>query len=128
MTEIVTRDGKTINRLSRWIKIRQAFDITKRHSLYRYAIDGNGHVEGQDCFDPATGTEVTYFIWNGRKWALDQFLRLSYPIFWEDEDGYLQFLSGYDGENWYNPILIEIHPDGEYVRVYEEGREDKCLA
>lgn len=41
-----------------------------------------------------------------------------------EENGKLHFLC-VDSENWYNPILIEIDDGGEYVRVYEELKEDK---
>ena len=119
--EIVTKDGKTIIRRSRWIRVRQAYNVTPRHSLAYYAMDENGYREGQSRYDPSNGTYLDYFVWNGRKWALEQFLRLDYPVFWEDEEGKLQYLSGYDGENYRDPILIELDECGEYVRVYEEG-------
>ena len=40
---------------------------------------------------------------------------------WEDENGKLQYLSGYDSENYYNPIMIEFSEACEYVRVYKEA-------
>ena len=122
MTEIITKDGKTIRRLSRWIKIQRAYNVNKRNSLWYYVTDGNGYREGQSGFDPSTGLYLDYFRWNGRTWAVEQFMRLVYPIFWEDKEGKLNWLSGYDSENYYNPILIEFDEYCEYVRVYEEGR------
>ena len=119
MKTIVTKDGRKIRRVSRWISIRHAYNVTKRHSLWYYATDGNGYRNGSEKFDPSSETYLDYFVWNGRKWAIDQFYRLDYPIMWE-EDSKLNFIGGYDSENYYNPILIEIDEYGEYVRVYEE--------
>lgn len=39
---------------------------------------------------------------------------------WKDEDGKIHYLSGYDSEDYYNPIMIESSEYCEYVRVYQE--------
>ena len=119
MKLILTKDGKTIKRMSRWIKIRQAYGVSKRNRLCYYATDENGYREGNSNFNPDSRLFLDYFVWNGRRWAIEQFYCLDYPIMYE-ENGKLQYLSGYDSENYYNPILIEIDNNGEYVRVYEE--------
>lgn len=82
--------------ISRWIKVR-------------YTATSPGHA---------------YFIFMGRRRRIDDFLRLDYPIMWEDKDGKLQHISAYDGTAWWNPELIEIDDSGEYVRVWEEVLED----
>lgn len=119
-TKIITKDGNTIFRVSRWIKRQTNYNPSKRNSLWYYVTDGNGYREGQTNFDPETGLYLDFFRWNGRTWAIEQFYRLDYPIFYEDKEGKYQYLSGYDSENYYNPILIEIDETGEYIRVYEE--------
>lgn len=119
-TEIITKDGNTIYRVSRWIKRQTNYNPSKRNSLWYYVTDGNGYREGQTNFDPSIGLYLDYFRWNGRTWAIEQFLRLDYPIMYEEKDGKLWYLSGYDSENYYNPILIEIDETGDYIRVYEE--------
>jgi hypothetical protein len=108
---IITKDGNKIKRVSRWIKIRADYNITNRHSLYEYC-------------DKYNDNYIDYFIYKGEKYALSQFTRLNYPIMWEDEEGKLNFLSGYDSTNYYNPLLIEIEEGGEAIRLYEEVRED----
>lgn len=118
--EFETQNGTKIYRVSRWIKIQQAYNITKRNSLYYYATDENGYREGQNNFNPENGLYCDFFKWRGRKYAIEQFLRLDYPIFFNDTDGKLNYLSGYDSENYYNPILIELDNCCEYVRVYTE--------
>lgn len=120
MKLIKTNDGKMIQRVSCWIKIRQAYDITSRHSLHYYRMDENGYRDGQSAFNPSNGTYLDYFRFNGRKYAIEQFLRLDHPIMFEENDK-LQYLSGYDSENYYNPLLIEIDDSGEYVRCYYES-------
>ena len=120
---ITTKDGNKIQSVSRWIKIRHNYSPCKRNPLWYYVMDGNGYREGQDKFDKNTGLFLDYFVWNGRKWALEQFLRPSYPEMWEDKDGKLHWLSGYDCENYFNPIQIELDDGCEYVKVYEGVRE-----
>lgn len=120
MKEFRTKNNTIIQRVSRWIRIRQAYDITKRHSLHYYRMDENGYRDGQSNFKPENGTFLDYFIFNGRKYAIEQFLRLDCPIMFEENDK-LQYLSGYDSENYYNPLLIEIDDSGEYVRCYYES-------
>ena len=39
----------------------------------------------------------------------------------EDADGIQAILGGYDSTQWYKPYLIEIHPDGEYIRLWNEN-------
>jgi hypothetical protein len=106
-----TKDNTTIQRVSRWIKLRRV-TVTKRHSLAEYA-----DFAGTD--NPNEGT-LTYFIHNGKKYAYGQFSRLSYPTFFEDEDGKTSYLSGYDNTEWYKPYLIEVDECCEYVRLYLE--------
>lgn len=125
MKEIVTKDGKNLMCLSRWIKIRHAYNVTSRHCLYNYCTDENGYCPGQSRFNPENGTFLDFFRFAGRKWAMNQFIRFGgmmggIPPMWEDEYGKLRFLSGYDSENYYNPFLIELSEDCEYVRIYRE--------
>jgi hypothetical protein len=113
---ITTNNGDYITRVSRWIRIQTAYNITERHALHYYA-------ENTDV-----GNAVDYFTYGGTRYALARFLRFGSPWLpveysWTDDDGKMQFLSGYDSENYYNPIMIEIHPDGEHVRVYREGAQ-----
>ena len=122
MKELTTTDGKVIYRVSRWIKIQYAYNVSPRNSLYYYCTDENGNQPGSNNFDPKNYTYLDFFRWNGRTWAINQFFRLDFPITWE-ENGKLQYIAGYDSENYYNPILIEIDDSGEYVRVYEEERK-----
>ena len=94
------KDNIQIKRVSRWIKVRHKI-ITKRHKLYDYSDDGN----------------LWYFTHKGEEYAIGQFIRLGYPIMWEENDK-LQYLSGYDCINYYNPLHIEIEDGGEYIRLY----------
>lgn len=125
MKEIVTTDGKTLLRLSRWIKIQQAYNVTPRHCLYDYCTDENGYCPGQSRFNPENGTFLDFFRFNGGTWALNRFIRFGgimggVPPMWEDEHGTLHYLSAYDSEDYYNPIMIELSEECEYVRVYQE--------
>lgn len=114
MKTFTTTNGQQIKRVSRWIKVRQAYNITTRHNLHYYAeqLDENENV-------------LDYFIYNGKKYAINQFFRFgtmftpgTIPMFYENDK--LYYISGYDSENYYNPIMIELSECCESVRVYEE--------
>lgn len=119
MKEFETLDGYKVYRLSRWIRI-QCLDVTERHPLWYYADE-----------DTQVGKRRTVdgFRWNGRWYALGQFMRFGSgfcptppPMFY-DETGKLNYLGGYDSEEYFEPIMIEIDECGENVRVYKEGRK-----
>ena len=119
-TAIKTTEDNMIYRRSRWIQIKHNYNPNKHNSLWYYVNDGNGCREGEKNYNPENGLYLDYFTWNGRNYALNQFLRLDNPIMYYDKEGKLNYLSGYDSENYYNPILIELDECCEYVRVYEE--------
>lgn len=106
-----TTDGKKIERISRYIQIRTDY-VTKKHSLYDYADKSDN-----DAL-------LNYFIYQGRKYAINQFVKYGSAFFPTSyqfmENGKLNFLSGVDSENFFNPLLIEIDEYGERVRVYQE--------
>lgn len=100
---ITTVNGRQYKRVSRWIHL-EYMHVTPKHRLYEYAYDG----------------DLICFRHNGRLYALGQFERLTTPDFYEDENGKLQYISGYDSTEWYNPYLCEINDYGEYIRLYQE--------
>ena len=61
-----------------------------------------------------------YFIWNNRRIKLDEVMRLSYPVFFEDEKGYLRFCSGYIGISNCFGVLVELTNDDQSIQLYEE--------
>lgn len=109
-------NGMKYTPASRWIRVK--FEIvTPRSSLYEYG-DGSGLEEYGGRKDLK---EIITFRHGGKKYALGQFERISYPIILEDSDGIQAILGGVDSMQWYNPYLIEIHPDGEYIRLWNES-------
>ena len=125
MKKIIANDGHVLNRVSRWIPIRHNYRPNRRNRLWYYVTDGNGRRETQEGFDPSSGLYLDYFVWNGRTWAIGQFNSVYGtmgipPIFFENEDGKTSYISGYDSENYWNPIMIELDDCCENVRVYEE--------
>lgn len=107
---ITTNMGRSYIRVSRWIKVMYA-EVTPRNSLYLY-----GDTYGYDNNRSA----VYFFRHKNKKYALGQFMRLTHPEFFDDENGKTSFLSGYDAAAYYRPLLIEVRPDGEYIRLYQE--------
>lgn len=101
MKILSTKDNTQIKRVSRWIKVKYKI-ITKKHRLYDFSDNG----------------DLWYFTHKGKEYAIGQFIRLSYPIMWE-ENNKLQYLSGYDCIDCYNPLHIEIENGGECIRLYE---------
>lgn len=102
MKYITTTDGRKYRRASRWIHV-DYMPVTARHALADYA----------------DGDMLSYFRHGGRRYAIGQFMRLTYPEFFTDENGETGYLSGYDSTQWYNPLLIEIHENGDYIRLFQ---------
>ena len=94
-------DGRSYQKGSRWIKVQNGEVKNKKHSLYDYKEDDNS---------------ITYFTHSGKRYAISQFMRLSYPIMIEEEG----IIGGYDIECSYKPYLLEISDCCEYVRLWEE--------
>lgn len=101
-----------IIKVSRWIKIKDEL-VTSRHSLYEYGYSDESPESSKRRW-------VSCFRHGGRLWALDEFLRVSWPIYTDAKTGEDVIISGYDGGNYYNPYLLEISDGGEYVRLWEE--------
>lgn len=113
MSRIITtvNEGhRRYERVSRWIKLEYRF-VTCRHRLYDYA-DVTERENG--------GAWLCMFRHGGRVYALKQFARMGFPIFYEDANGKMQYLCGYDTEQCYNLLLCEIEDGGEYIRLYRE--------
>lgn len=117
--------GDRIEQLSRWIKVH-TIPVTKRHSLYDYATDDCGRHPYQDNFDPGDGVLLDYFVYQGKQYALEQFLSTHSALGgWDpyysanNVDDYV-ILSGYEADEYFHPLLIEIGAYGELVRVYRE--------
>lgn len=113
MKQFTTTDGKTIERLSRWIQVRTAYNMRKNNSLYDLGED-----------DGENGRVCSYFIWNGKKWPLCQFMLFNTfyisdpnPVFYEN--GEKRIISAFDCEDYSNrPLLLEVDEWGEKVRLY----------
>lgn len=102
----MTSDGMKIKRVSRWIQIHCDY-VSPRHELYGYSDDGS----------------LLYFKFDGRRYALGEFMRFSWGPITFDENGEQKTLAGYDSAEYYYPLLIEISESGEYVRLYKECKE-----
>lgn len=113
-------------RVSRWITIRQNYSPCKNNRLWDYVTDENGYKPYQEQFNPANGLFLDYFRFNGRTFAIEQIISIgSIADCIGHSSGYIEnkqehFLSGYDCENYYSPIFVELDEYGDKVRIYEE--------
>ena len=107
---ITTSENRTYKQVSNWLDIKYVY-VTKRHSLSDYA----------DFYGTDNEKEgiLTYFIFKGKKYALGQFMKLSHPEFFENEDGKKSFLCGYDCTDCYNPLMIEMDDCADSVRLFQ---------
>ena len=127
MKQFRTVDGKnTVTRLSRWIQVKQNYNVNKRNSLYEFSTDENGYKPGQSGYNPANGTYLDYFRFNGRNYATEQFIGLGSvwcsgaPYQFIDTDGKSTFICAVDFYgDLYEPLYIELDECGERVRVYK---------
>ena len=123
MKQFKTVDGKnTVTRLSRWIQIKQNYNVNKRNSLYEFSADENGYKPGQSEYNPANGTYLDYFRFNGRNYAIEQFIALGSawiggaPYEFTDTNGKSTFIHAVDYYgDLYNPLYIEVDECGERV-------------
>lgn len=60
-----------------------------------------------------------YFIWNGKRVTSEQLLRLSYPIFFED-NGKVNYIGCYLPVSNCITILVEIDDNFETVQMYRQ--------
>ena len=127
MKQFRTVDGEnTVTRLSRWIQIKQNYNVNKRNSLYELSTDENGYKPCQSEYDPVNGTYLDYFRFNGRNYAIEQFIKLGSlwcdgaPYEFTDTDGASSFVCAVDFYgDLYKPLYIELDEYGERVRVYK---------
>lgn len=115
-----------MRRVSRWITVKHNYNPRKNNALWEYVSDENGYKPYQEkYFNPENGLYLDYFTYQGRNYAIEQFLALGNPFYtafslaYENENGQLCYLSGVDAEDLYNPIYIEFDECCERVRVYE---------
>ena len=112
---IVTDMRNKLRRVSRWIKVHHAENITPRHALYYWADNARGY----RCIDgDSDGANVYYFVFRGRRYALNEFTPLTLPEIYEtpDERGVI----GYMQIETTHPLLLEYSECMDFVRVYEE--------
>lgn len=112
-------------RVSRWITVQHNYTPNKRNHLWDYVTDENGYKPYSDKFNPANGLYLDFFRYNGRTYAVEQFLRLGSMMIavaysYETADGKTAYLSAVDGEDLYHPLYVEFDECCERVRVYEE--------
>ena len=101
---------KTLKPISRWIRINGK-EVTPKSALYDYG--------GDDCENGKR--YVLFFRWRNREFAFDRFLaRFGIVGFDYECKEYPAFITGYDGNNYFNPILCSIDEYGEKIRLYEE--------
>lgn len=120
-------DGtRVFERRSRWLSVKQNYNPSPRNSLWDYVTDGSGYKPYDKRFDPKDGLYLDYFTYEGRNYAIEQFLALGNP-FWcpviytyQDRSGKVHYLSGVDGDEYYHPIYIEMDECCGRVRVYTE--------
>lgn len=116
-------------RVSRWIKVKQNYNPRKNNRLWDYVTDENGYKPHNDNFNPENGLYLDYFRFNGRTYAIEQFFAFgSIADTIGHASGYIEngekhYLQGFDNENIYNPIFIELDEYGENVRIYEEVKQ-----
>ena len=127
MKKFTSTDGNhEIIRVSRWITIKQAYNVSKRNRLYEFCTDENGYKPNETNFNPENGTFLDYFRFGGRNYAIEQFITigsvvcLGVPYEFVDTDGKTHYISAVDfWGNLYDPYYLELDNNGECVRIYE---------
>lgn len=126
MKDFITVDGKyKIKRLSRWIAIKQNYNVSPRNSLYDFSTDEYGYTPNQEKYNPENGTYLDYFRFNGKNYAVSQFIGLGSvwcggsPYEFIDTDGKSTFIHAVDFYgDLFDPLYIEMDEYGERIRIY----------
>ena len=125
MKLIKVNDGREFTR-SRWIKIQQNYNPTKKNKLWDFVTDDSGYHPYQEKINSDNGLFLDYFRHKGNNYALEQFIRIGSmvcpgePPYYEDHEGkHLLCAVDFYGD-MYHPCYIELDNCGEQVRVYEE--------
>ena len=63
---------------------------------------------------------LAYYRRGNMRTYLDTVERLTYPYFYEDEQGKDGYISGWEYIGAYSPLYVEIMEDGESVQLWEE--------
>ena len=111
-------------RVSRWIKLKTNYNPTKKNALWDYVQDEMGYRTCQKDFNPDSDLFLDYFTFNGKNYALEQFIGIgSIADAIGHHEGYVEnktkhYLSGYDEQDYFHPLFIEIDEYGEHVRCY----------
>lgn len=127
MKKFTNQDGRTFYRVSRWIEVKTAYDITPRNAMFDYSMDSYGRKPYDAEFDSTDGTYCDYFRFRGRNYATERFYLLcsmwiNAPETLVSTDGEKVFLSAVDMDgNMFNPLYVEFDKCCEHVRVYEQA-------
>lgn len=61
-----------------------------------------------------------YIIYLNSRLYLDDIMRLTYPIFYTNDDGKTGTIGGYFATSAFGGYLVEITDDGEYIQLWNE--------
>lgn len=100
---ITTEESRRYERVSRWIKINSKV-VTPRSRFYN------------DC----NKGDVLIFRFLGCTYDIENITSMSYPEFWEDEDGNLNYFSGVLAISNTIAFVVEMDDCGEYIRFYKQ--------
>ena len=99
ITETVGKSLYHYETVSRWLRINYV-TVTNRNKGLIYTV-------------PEVGEEVPVFRYKNRRYYLDNFERLAYPIFVSDV-----IIGASEIDNCLNPLLLEVSDTGDYVRLW----------
>lgn len=106
--------------VSGWLPIRYK-QITQQHHLFDLAEDETETVTKNGKKKLRI---LYYFVFGHKEFSINQVMNFTYPLFFENEDEKLSYLYGtlpVDDKSGYG---VELHPDGEAVRLFIERRID----
>lgn len=60
------------------------------------------------------------FVFHNRTYRLADFESAVWPEMFDDSDGKLHYLSGWERDNWHDPLGIEYEDGMEWCRLFKE--------
>ena len=116
-----SQDGNyELEAISGWLPIKQK-RVTKQHWMFDYGDKGT---ELTSKSGKKKTREVCYFSWGHSDYPLGLVIQLTYPMFFENEDGKTSYICGFVGISNSMGFSVEMDDSCEAVRLFTERRID----
>lgn len=106
--------------ISGWLPIKSKM-VTNKHKMYDFADAGDEYVSKSG---KKKARLLRYFTFGHHDYSINQVMRLTYPTFFENEDGKTSYICGFVGVSNNYGFVVEMDDSCSAVRLFTERRVD----